>query len=97
MESVNDQASLTVLSLLPLDDLRSEFLRCCGSSGWVDGMVAKLPFTAKDTLFEEATTVWWNLPPSEWHMAFSAHPQIGRFSAHQALVKSSIVGHSLLI
>lgn len=77
MEATGDNASLAVLSLLLPEDLRSELLRCCGSPGWVEGMMKRTPFISKDSLFEEATTVWWNLPPSEWHMAFSAHPQIG--------------------
>ena len=80
MEASGDNTSLVALSLLLPDDLRSELLRCCGSSGWVEGMMQRTPFTSKDKLFEEATTIWWNLPPSEWLMAFSAHPQIGTWS-----------------
>jgi len=86
MESTGINAALAVLSLMPLDNLRSELLRCCGSTGWVEGMVAKLPFATKDQLFEAATTVWWNLPISEWHMAFLAHPQIGTSFADKCLL-----------
>lgn len=77
METSGDHASLAALGLLTPENLRSELLRCCGSSAWVEGMVRHTPFSSKDQLFEVASTVWWNLPPSEWLVAFSAHPQIG--------------------
>jgi 2-oxo-4-hydroxy-4-carboxy-5-ureidoimidazoline decarboxylase len=57
--------------------LSAELLRCCGSTGWVAEMLKRFPFTRIDTLLETATTVWWNLPTSEWRLAFTAHPQIG--------------------
>lgn len=78
MQSVGENANLAALSLLPPDSLKTELYRCCGSAGWVEAMIRGLPFSDKNKLFEEATTLWWNLPPTEWHMAFSAHPQIGK-------------------
>lgn len=97
MESTGENASLAVLSLMPLDNLRSELLRCCGSTGWVDGMVAKLPFTSKDQLFDAATTIWWNLPTTEWHMAFLAHPQIGTFHYNYSRFQLVIIQYVFLV
>ena len=80
MESTDGNAGLAMLSLLPPDILAKELYRCCGSSGWVEGMLHRFPFATKEKLLEEATTVWWNLPTDQWHMAFLAHPQIGKYS-----------------
>ena len=30
-----------------------------------------------DRLLDNANTVWWNSPPTEWKKAFAAHPKIG--------------------
>jgi len=91
METSGDNASLVALSLLLPEDLRSELFRSCGSSGWVEGMMQRTPFSSKDKLFEDATTVWWNLPPSEWLMAFSAHPQIGTWFRNVSLLHLGIL------
>jgi 2-oxo-4-hydroxy-4-carboxy-5-ureidoimidazoline decarboxylase len=73
-----DEATLlNEFSRLPHATLSAELLRCCGSTGWVAEMLKRFPFTRIDTLLETATTVWWNLPTSEWRLAFTAHPQIG--------------------
>jgi 2-oxo-4-hydroxy-4-carboxy-5-ureidoimidazoline decarboxylase len=78
MESTDGNAGLAMLCLMPPDILAKELYRCCGSTGWVEGMLQRFPFATKEKLLEEATTVWWNLPTDQWHMAFLAHPQIGK-------------------
>lgn len=66
------------MAALPAETLKNELFRCCGSPGWVDNMMNRFPFCSNDSLLETATTVWWNLPSSEWLTAFTAHPQIGK-------------------
>jgi allantoicase len=51
--------------------------RCCGSSRWVAGMVARRPFLTRASLFGAAESVWWHLGDGDWLEAFSHHPRIG--------------------
>ena len=52
-------------------------LECCGSSNWVNHMVARRPFVNQDRLEEAATATWQKLTPEDWLEAFSKHPKIG--------------------
>lgn len=51
--------------------------RCCGASGWVNGMLERAPFRSADQLFGAADEVWWGLSESDWLEAFRHHPKIG--------------------
>lgn len=63
---------------MTLDEIdRSTLMRCCGSTRWVDGMLMRQPFIDREMLVSAAESVWWNLGPSDWLEAFSAHPEIG--------------------
>jgi 2-oxo-4-hydroxy-4-carboxy-5-ureidoimidazoline decarboxylase len=77
MECSGLKEKLQLLNELPKVLLRKELLRCCGSTGWVEGMISQFPFSSCEQLFDVARVTWWNLPVTEWKMAFSAHPQIG--------------------
>lgn len=56
---------------------------CCGSRGWVAGMVARRPFGSVERVKSEAEQVWAGLPPEAWLEAFSQHPRIGETRSAQ--------------
>ncbi|HVQ42336.1 MAG TPA: 2-oxo-4-hydroxy-4-carboxy-5-ureidoimidazoline decarboxylase [Vicinamibacterales bacterium] len=51
--------------------------RCCGSTRWVDGMLARRPFGSNVALLGAARVVWNALDENDWLEAFAHHPQIG--------------------
>ena len=51
--------------------------RCCGSTAWVERMVAARPHRSREALLGAADRIWRALEPSDWHEAFAAHPRIG--------------------
>jgi hypothetical protein len=89
-EAVDLERKLFEVNHLPKKTLEAEFLRCCGSRAWGQAMIQKMPFTSYNSLLDIASLVWWNLPVSEWQMAFSAHPQIGMFSLSSCSFTKSI-------
>ncbi len=50
---------------------------CCGSSRWVEAMLAHRPFRDRETLCETARRLWFGLTPADWREAFGHHPRIG--------------------
>jgi len=58
-------------------DARVWLRRCCGSTRWVEGMLARRPFGSNVALLGAARVVWNALDHSDWLEAFSHHPQIG--------------------
>jgi 2-oxo-4-hydroxy-4-carboxy-5-ureidoimidazoline decarboxylase len=50
---------------------------CCGSTAWVERMVARRPFGGDEALFAAARVEWFALTESDWMEAFSQHPRIG--------------------
>ena len=61
----------------PAAEARAELLRCCGSSRWVEVLLAQRPFTDASSLYAAADSVWWDLEPADWREAFAHHPRIG--------------------
>jgi len=59
------------------DAARAILARACGSSRWIDRMVARRPFGSHDALLKAAREEWFALPESDWLEAFSHHPRIG--------------------
>jgi 2-oxo-4-hydroxy-4-carboxy-5-ureidoimidazoline decarboxylase len=59
------------------EEARTALRRCCGSSRWVERMLAERPFKDRDRLFEAASRNWTDLGPADWNEAFSHHPRIG--------------------
>jgi 2-oxo-4-hydroxy-4-carboxy-5-ureidoimidazoline decarboxylase len=51
--------------------------RACGSSRWVERMLARRPFGSQDALLKAARELWFELDESDWLEAFSHHPRIG--------------------
>lgn len=59
------------------ENLKEQFLRCCGSEKWVEKMREARPFTSATQLHEVAEKVWWSLSEDDWKEAFKHHPRIG--------------------
>jgi 2-oxo-4-hydroxy-4-carboxy-5-ureidoimidazoline decarboxylase len=69
--------TLDELNRLRADEARAAFARCCGSSAWVERMVARRPFASPADLARTGDEVWMSLAPGEWREAFAHHPRIG--------------------
>ncbi len=69
--------TLAQLNALAPERVRSEFVRCCGSSIWVSTMTDSRPFTTVKELYNIAERIWQALSEGDWKEAFSHHPQIG--------------------
>jgi 2-oxo-4-hydroxy-4-carboxy-5-ureidoimidazoline decarboxylase len=55
-----------------------ELLRaCCGSTRWVERMVARRPFGDQPSLLGAARDEWFALGAEDWREAFAHHPKIG--------------------
>lgn len=65
------------LNVLPPDRAADVLRACCGSSRWVDAMVARRPFASIDDALAAADGAWAPLGPDDWREAFSHHPRIG--------------------
>jgi 2-oxo-4-hydroxy-4-carboxy-5-ureidoimidazoline decarboxylase len=50
---------------------------CCGSTRWVERMIARAPFESEAALLDAAVEEWRALGPDDWREAFSHHPKIG--------------------
>jgi 2-oxo-4-hydroxy-4-carboxy-5-ureidoimidazoline decarboxylase len=51
--------------------------RCCGSTRWVQAMLARLPFASHTAMFAAAVEIWAQLGPEDYREAFEHHPEIG--------------------
>lgn len=51
--------------------------KACGSTRWVDRMMARRPFGRDAKLLSAARIEWFGLTELDWLEAFSHHPQIG--------------------
>ena len=56
---------------------RTLLTRACGSTRWVDRMMARRPFGGDARLLRAARIEWFGLTEADWLEAFSHHPQIG--------------------
>lgn len=59
------------------EQARKALLNCCGSSAWVEQMLARRPFNTTNELFDHADEIWTKLTKKDWLEAFSHHPKIG--------------------
>jgi 2-oxo-4-hydroxy-4-carboxy-5-ureidoimidazoline decarboxylase len=77
-------ARLRELNEAPEADVRAIFFRACGSSRWVDRMMARRPFATDARLLFAARNEWFGLTEADWLEAFSHHPRIGDRAALEA-------------
>ena len=68
----------------PESDVRAFFMRACGSTRWVDRMMARRPFATDAKLLFAARNEWFGLTETDWLEAFSHHPRIGDRAALEA-------------
>ena len=77
-------ARLRELNEAPEAEVRAIFFRACGSSRWVDRMIARRPFANDAKLLFAARNEWFGLTEADWLEAFSHHPRIGDCAALEA-------------
>ena len=66
------------------DQARAILFRACGSTRWVDRMMARRPFPNSARLLFAARNEWFGLTEVDWLEAFSHHPRIGDRSSLEA-------------
>lgn len=77
-------ARLRELNEAPEAEVRAILFRACGSSRWVDRMIARRPFANDAKLLFAARNEWFGLTEADWLEAFSHHPRIGDRAALEA-------------
>lgn len=70
-------ASSLWIDVVAAAEARTYLSTCCGSTRWVDQMIARRPFGTADRLQATAREVWFALHEEDWLEAFSHHPKIG--------------------
>jgi len=74
---------------MAVDQLKAELTRCCGSSRWVEQMIAARPFKSVSELMTCSDDVWQYLAVDDWQEAFAHHPKIGDLSSIKAKFAST--------
>lgn len=77
-------AASVLLDALAVPGARAALGRCCGSTRWVAGMLARRPFGSGGALSESALEVWSALGRDDYLEAFAEHPPIGEASVLSA-------------
>jgi OHCU decarboxylase len=65
------------LDALDTEQAGAALFRCCGSTRFCAGMLARRPFGSRERLFAAARAVWAELGRDDYLEAFSHHPAIG--------------------
>ncbi len=78
------RAGVRLLNAMAAGEARQVLAACCGSTAWVEDMVARRPMDSPDALLAAADHVWAELSVEDHLEAFAAHPRIGERS-HSAL------------
>ncbi len=82
------------LNSLTTDEAAATLRACCGSTAWVQGMMARRPVPNLSALLQAAEEVWAGLGPKDYLEAFAAHPRIGeKKAAATALAQSARWSH----
>ena len=69
------------LNALSSEDVKEQFLSCCGSVNWAERMAKERPFASQEELLTCAEKIWWSLKRADWLAAFRSHPKIGEQKA----------------
>jgi 2-oxo-4-hydroxy-4-carboxy-5-ureidoimidazoline decarboxylase len=69
--------TLNALNTLDKGALRTALSNCCGSTVWVDRMMALFPMASISDLLHAAGRVWHGCGKKDWLEAFGHHPRIG--------------------
>ena len=54
---------------------------CCGSTRWIERMLAERPFGSRERALRLARDTWFSLESPDWREAFAHHPRIGDLEA----------------
>jgi OHCU decarboxylase len=73
--------SVAKLNAMPLDELTAHLRACCGSTRWVERMIARRPFASPDAVLGASDAVFRGLSEEDWMEAFRHHPRIGESHA----------------
>ena len=68
---------LQELNHFPKPALAEALQTCCGSTAWVENMLAVFPVPTAENLLVAATAHWNKLTEADWREAFTHHPKIG--------------------
>ena len=71
------------------------FAGCCGSTVWVDRMVAARPYRDATAILTTAEEVWWDLGADDWQEAFAAHVPTPTAPSHPEYEEA--FGHPYLV
>jgi 2-oxo-4-hydroxy-4-carboxy-5-ureidoimidazoline decarboxylase len=77
-------AASALLDALSEPEARAALRRCCGSTRWVAGMLARRPFGSGSALGDVARDSWSALGRDDYLEAFAEHPPIGESNALSA-------------
>lgn len=69
------------LNNLPIDILRNELEKCCGSSKWISEMVKAVPYSTVDSIHNHCDLSWKKCQEDDYLEAFKHHPQIGNIQS----------------
>jgi 2-oxo-4-hydroxy-4-carboxy-5-ureidoimidazoline decarboxylase len=69
--------SINELNSVSREELRKLLFTCCGSTGWVEAMLNRRPFSSEKDVFQAAETCWQNCGEADFLEAFTHHPKIG--------------------
>ncbi len=69
--------NLQEFNALPSPTLASELEKCCGSSNWINAMLAARPYSSASSILEHSNAVWSKLGEDDFLEAFNHHPKIG--------------------
>jgi 2-oxo-4-hydroxy-4-carboxy-5-ureidoimidazoline decarboxylase len=69
--------TLHELNTLDKQQLKEELTKCCGSSIWINKMLAFFPADDLVELLEDAEEQWYECNEEDWKEAFAHHPKIG--------------------
>jgi 2-oxo-4-hydroxy-4-carboxy-5-ureidoimidazoline decarboxylase len=81
--------ALSRLDALAPPAARAALQRCCGSSRWVEAMMAARPFRTEERLRAAAARAFVPLERADWLEAFAHHPRIGDRAALEARFAST--------
>lgn len=56
---------------------RSDLLKCCGSTAWVDKLIKHFPYSSIESLKLISDKCWYSCTKNDFLEAFSHHPKIG--------------------
>jgi 2-oxo-4-hydroxy-4-carboxy-5-ureidoimidazoline decarboxylase len=75
------------LDAMPESQAMEVLRQCCGSSRWVEAMMARRPFGSREAVLSAADEIWTSLDSDDWREAFAHHPRIGEQTTSSVATK----------